>query len=144
MPARLAAGEFDAFFSDTLEAPHWLAQLDDGARALPPFTRDRKAWLVRSDRSQLAALLDHWLLAREADGTLEARLDLAVRTTSAGWTRDGRVIFAAVGKIFVLPLDTALWGQKPEILLKEAEQAAGVMLSELLEVGRGRSGPRKK
>src|SRR5262245_61195678 len=62
----LSEGLVDAVVSDTLEAP-------PGAEALGPFTRDRKAYLVRADRGELAAELDAWLLAREADGTL-ARL----------------------------------------------------------------------
>jgi len=66
------AGLVDAVVSDTLEAPAWLEGAP-GAEALAPFTRDRKAYLVRADRAELAAELDAWILAREADGTL-ARL----------------------------------------------------------------------
>ncbi len=61
----------DAAVSDTLEAPAWLDGLN-GAVVLGPFTRDRKALLVRADRASLAADLDAWLLAREADGSLAA------------------------------------------------------------------------
>jgi cyclohexadienyl dehydratase len=68
----LAEGLVDAVVSDTAEAPRWLARAP-GAEALAPFTRDRKAPLVRAERPELAAALDAWLLAREADGTL-ARL----------------------------------------------------------------------
>ncbi len=68
----LSEGLVDAVVSDTLEAPGWLAAAP-GSEALGPFTRDRKAWLVRAERADLAAELDAWLLAREADGTL-ARL----------------------------------------------------------------------
>jgi cyclohexadienyl dehydratase len=68
----LAEGLVDAVVSDTLEAPGWLEGAP-GAEALGPFTRDRKAYLLRADRPELAAEIDAWLLAREADGTL-ARL----------------------------------------------------------------------
>jgi cyclohexadienyl dehydratase len=68
----LSEGLVDAVVSDTLEAPGWLAEAP-GAEALGPFTRDRKAYLVRAGRADLAAEIDAWLLAREADGTL-ARL----------------------------------------------------------------------
>ncbi len=68
----LRAARVDAAISDTLEQAHWLPQLEDHV-ALGPFSRERKAWLVRSDRPALAAELDAWLLEREADGTL-ARL----------------------------------------------------------------------
>lgn len=65
-----AQGLVDAVVSDTLEAPRWLEGAP-GAEALGPFTRDRKAYLVRAERSELAVELDAWLLARESDGTLE-------------------------------------------------------------------------
>jgi cyclohexadienyl dehydratase len=68
----LEQGLVDAVVSDTAEAPRWRARAP-GAEALGPFTRDRKAPLVRADRPELAAALDAWLLASEADGTL-ARL----------------------------------------------------------------------
>ena len=61
--------DIDAAVTDTLEAPVWEAELEDVKR-LGPFTQDRKALLVRADRSELAADLDRWLLAREADGSL--------------------------------------------------------------------------
>jgi len=64
----LAQGLVDAVVSDTLEAPGWL-EAAPGAEALGPFTRDRKAYLVRADRPELAAEIDAWILAREADGT---------------------------------------------------------------------------
>jgi cyclohexadienyl dehydratase len=61
----------DAAVTDTLEAPLWRERAGDLALvALGPFTRDRKAYLVRPDRAELAADLDAWLLARERDGTL--------------------------------------------------------------------------
>jgi cyclohexadienyl dehydratase len=62
----------DAALTDTLEAPLWQS-LDPELGLLGPFTRDRKAYLVRAERSGLAADLDAWLLARERDGSL-ARL----------------------------------------------------------------------
>jgi cyclohexadienyl dehydratase len=72
VPKALAKGLVDAVVSDDLEAPAWLREAPD-AELLGSFTRDRKAYLVRADRADLAADLDAWLLAREADGTL-ARL----------------------------------------------------------------------
>jgi cyclohexadienyl dehydratase len=67
----LLDGKVDAVVTDTLEAPIWR----EGCRGLlqlGPFTSDLKAYLVHPDRSELAASLDTWLLAREADGTLAA------------------------------------------------------------------------
>ncbi len=70
LPA-LLAGSVDAVVTDDLEAPGWLEQAP-GHRALGPFSRDRKAYLVRADLPELARDLDAWLLAREANGTLDA------------------------------------------------------------------------
>jgi cyclohexadienyl dehydratase len=67
--AELLEGRATAIVTDTLEAPHWLARTA-GLVALGPFTRDDKAFLIRSDRPELARELDAWLLARERDGTL--------------------------------------------------------------------------
>lgn len=69
LPA-LLAGSVDAVVTDDVEAPGWLEQAP-GHRALGPFSRDRKAYLVRADRPDLARDLDAWLLAREANGTLD-------------------------------------------------------------------------
>jgi cyclohexadienyl dehydratase len=67
--AALVEGRADAAISDTGEAAVWRREAP-GLRVLGPFTRDRKAWLVRADQAALAAELDAWLLAREADGSL--------------------------------------------------------------------------
>jgi cyclohexadienyl dehydratase len=64
-------GRADAAVSDTLEAREWRRGAS-GLRILGPFSRDRKAPLVRADLPELAAHLDLWLFAREADGTLSA------------------------------------------------------------------------
>ena len=65
----------DAVVTDTAEAERWqeAAGGDSAVERLGPFTRDRKAWLVTASDAALAADLDTWLVAREADGTL-ARL----------------------------------------------------------------------
>jgi cyclohexadienyl dehydratase len=65
----LLGGEADAAITDTLEASWWRRDAPP-LRVLGPFTRDRKAYLVRAERPALAADLDAWLLAREADGRL--------------------------------------------------------------------------
>jgi cyclohexadienyl dehydratase len=59
----------DAVVTETHEAAIWEEDAG-GALRLGPFTRDRKAWLVRRDLPDLAADLDAFLLAREADGSL--------------------------------------------------------------------------
>lgn len=68
--AALLGGEADAAVSDTLEGPRWRRGVS-GWLQLGPFSRDRKAWLVRADRAALAEDLDAWILGRENDGSLE-------------------------------------------------------------------------
>jgi cyclohexadienyl dehydratase len=65
----LLAGRADGAVTDTLEAPAWQERAP-GLAPIGPFTHDRKAWLVRADAPELAAELDAWLAAKEADGTL--------------------------------------------------------------------------
>jgi len=67
-----ASGAAAVVVTDTLEAPHWRA-LAPSAAQVGPLTRDVKAYWLPADRAALAAELDAWLLAREADGAL-ARL----------------------------------------------------------------------
>lgn len=62
----------DAVVTDSLEADLWQAG-DPELTRLGPFTRDRKAFLIRADAAALADDLDDWLLLKERDGTL-ARL----------------------------------------------------------------------
>ena len=71
----LSTGNVHAVVTDTAEASLWLG-VTPGAKQLGPITRDRKAYLVRADRPDLAAQPDRWLLAREADGTLAAVREL--------------------------------------------------------------------
>jgi cyclohexadienyl dehydratase len=66
----LMEGTLDAVVTDTLEVQQWRNASDDLA-LIGPFTSDRKAYLVRQERPDLAADLDRWLLDREADGTLD-------------------------------------------------------------------------
>jgi cyclohexadienyl dehydratase len=67
VPVALRDGRADAAISDTAEAHGWLTP---ELFALPPFSRDYKAYLLPVDRGRLASQLDVWLRAREADGWL--------------------------------------------------------------------------
>ncbi|MBI5504048.1 MAG: chorismate mutase, partial [Deltaproteobacteria bacterium] len=62
----------DAVVTDNLEEKQWTKGVV-GVVRIGPLSDDRKAYLVRSDREELAAELDLWLLAHERDGSL-ARL----------------------------------------------------------------------
>jgi cyclohexadienyl dehydratase len=68
----LRDANIDAALTDSLEADVW-QRSEPGLARLGPFTRDRKALLVRADAAALAGDLDDWLLLKERDGTL-ARL----------------------------------------------------------------------
>ncbi len=85
VPRRLAEGRADAVLTDTLEAPHWQASLP-GARAIGPFTRDRKAAWFPVGGEALARDFDRWLLGFEAEdglAALRARHGLAGTRTAA-------------------------------------------------------------
>jgi cyclohexadienyl dehydratase len=67
----LLSADVHAVLTDTAEASVWL-EAGEGLKLLGPLTRDRKAYLIRAERTSLAADLDRWLLEREADGSLGA------------------------------------------------------------------------
>ena len=67
LPALVQDGAADALLTDDVEADVFAPALGAVDR-LGPFTRDHKAFLARE--STLAAALDEWLRAREADGSL--------------------------------------------------------------------------
>ena len=69
LPAWLNEGRIDVLITDTMEAPFWFERIE-GARALPPFTNDFKAVLVRADRSDLAHKFNAWLHQMESSGQL--------------------------------------------------------------------------
>lgn len=69
------------------------------------------------------------------EGTLIFRLDLGGRTRSADWTEDGRIIFAADGRLYVLPYDEEAWSGPPTSMLRDAERASGIRLESLVGVG---------
>lgn len=71
VPRALEAGAVDAVITDDAEVAIWQKELGEVA-VRGPFTRDRKAFLVAPEARARAADLDAWLLAREADGTLDA------------------------------------------------------------------------
>jgi cyclohexadienyl dehydratase len=98
----------DAAMTDTFEAPLWQS-LDPELGLLGPFTRDRKAYLVRSDRPGLAADLDAWLLARERDGSLERlrRLYLGEPAAAPTATPLGSLVAALDERMALMPLVAA-------------------------------------
>jgi len=66
---RLARGTALGVVTDSLEAPHWQAQVE-GLRRIGPLTQDRKAALFDPAQVELAGRFDTWLLEAEASGKL--------------------------------------------------------------------------
>jgi len=73
LPAVLAAGRVDGVVTDSLELASFSAHGGVEPRVARVLSQDRKAYWVSPSDPALAASLDDWLAAREADGTL-ARL----------------------------------------------------------------------
>jgi len=69
VPQRLLDGHADAAVTDTAEVRDWLGP---GLQMVGPFSHDHKAYLLPAANDALAARLDAWLVAREADGWLDA------------------------------------------------------------------------
>lgn len=100
----LRSGAIDCALTDDVEARLWERELDGAAR-IGPLTRDRKAYLVQPERSGLAADLDAWLLAREADGSL-AKLrarHLGAATRQATATPHAALVAALDERISLMP-----------------------------------------
>jgi cyclohexadienyl dehydratase len=101
----LMSGNVHAVVTDNVEAEVWKAALP-GLAQLGPLTRDRKAFLLRRDRPELAADLDRWLLAREADGSLAAlrREHLGESTGPATATPLAALLAAVDERLALMPL----------------------------------------
>jgi cyclohexadienyl dehydratase len=125
----LLAGSLDAAVTDSLEAPGW--RRGTGAEELgqtEPFTRDRKAYLVRVDRPELAADLDRWLLERERDGSLGElrRKELGAQAAGAIATPLG-ALFAAIDERLSLMPWVAAAKQRAGLPLEAPEREAKVL-----------------
>jgi cyclohexadienyl dehydratase len=68
LPA-VVEGRAQVAVTDTQEISYWRARHPE-LRAVGPFTRDRKAYLARTEIAERLADLDQWLLEAEADGRL--------------------------------------------------------------------------
>jgi cyclohexadienyl dehydratase len=106
VPRRVRDGAADAAISDSAEAQSWLGP---GLRALGPFSRDDKAYLLLAGDDGLAARVDDWLAAREGDGWLDAQrlrwigpdaglsADQAARSTVVAFVRLRLELAPAIG-----------------------------------------------
>ncbi len=116
-----------AAVTDTLEVPSW-QRGTEGLAVIGPFTRDRKAYLVRPDRAGLASDLDAWLLARERDGTLAAlrRKHLAGAARPAVATPLGSLLAALDERLSLMPL-VGVAKRKSSLPLEVPEREALVL-----------------
>ena len=95
----------EAVVTDSVEAPLWEARAEQPLARIGPLSRDRKAWLVRSDAGELAADLDAWLLAREADGTLAKMREEWLRGAATRTAEPLRALLAALDeRLALMPL----------------------------------------
>jgi cyclohexadienyl dehydratase len=66
LPDIVMQQQADALVTDSLEAPHFQAK-HPTLHALPAFGRDRKAYMLRREDSDVREWLDQWLTTRESD-----------------------------------------------------------------------------
>jgi cyclohexadienyl dehydratase len=123
----------DAAVSDTFEGPIWKRD-DPELGLLGPFTRDRKAYLLRADRPELAADLDAWLLAREADGSLARLRALHLGAAAAGAptaTPLGALVAAMDERLSLMPLVAS--AKRRDVLPVAAPQREARVLGHAVE-----------
>jgi cyclohexadienyl dehydratase len=123
----LLAGSLDAAVSDSLEAAGWRRGAEELGQS-EPFTRDRKAYLVRADQPALAADLDAWLLEREKDGSLAElrRKQLGTEAAAPVATPLG-ALFAAVDERLSLMPWVAAAKQRAGLPIEAPEREAQVL-----------------
>jgi cyclohexadienyl dehydratase len=123
----LLAGSLDAAVSDSLEAAGWRRGAEELGQS-EPFTRDRKAYLVRADQPALAADLDAWLLEREQDGSLAElrRKQLGTQAAAPVATPLG-ALFAAVDERLSLMPWVAAAKQRAGLPIEAPEREAQVL-----------------
>ena len=123
-----ASGAARAVVSDSLEAPHWRALARDSA-VTDPFTRDVKAYWLPADHAALAAELDAWLLAREADGAL-ARLrmqHLGAKAAARPTAQPALALVAALAERLALMPDVAEAKRESGAPVLAAEREAALL-----------------
>lgn len=121
---RLREGTADAVVTDTAE---WRAWQGSDLRVLGPFSLDHKAYLLPADREALAAQLDAWIVAREADGWLDGE---RVRWLGA----DASVDPAAAGRESVAALIRLRLDLMPAVA--GAKRAAGLPIEDRAQEAR--------
>jgi cyclohexadienyl dehydratase len=92
----------DAVVTDGAEAPLWEKRVEQPLARIGPLSRDRKAWLLRADQSELAADFDAWLLAREADGTIAKLREQWLGAASPKTAEPLRALLAALDERLAL------------------------------------------
>jgi cyclohexadienyl dehydratase len=121
---RLLAGTADAAVTDSAEQRVW--QRSD-LRALGPFSLDHKAYLLPADHDALAAQVDAWIGACEADGWLDGE-----RTRWLG--ADASMDAAASGRESVAALIRLRLDLMPAVAA--AKRAAGLPIEDRAQEAR--------
>jgi cyclohexadienyl dehydratase len=137
----LARGEADAAITDTLEAPHWERELGRRAPPVPvvrrgPLTRDRKAPWWRQDLHEEAFVLDAWLLALEADGTLAALRERHLGAAGPPTATPGAALRAAVSERLALMPEVARAKRATRRPVRDADREARVLEAAVRAVAR--------
>lgn len=118
--AALASAGVDAVVTDTAELAAWSAG-QPPPRIVARFGLDHKAPLLPADRAALAARIDAWLMAREADGWLDAERVRALGPSAA-------LDAASAARQAVAALITLRQGLMPAVAA--AKRAAGLPIED--------------
>jgi cyclohexadienyl dehydratase len=83
----------DAVVTDNFEEKVWTVSAPDAVR-IGRMSDDRKAYLLPAAKAELAAELDRWLLAKEADGTLASLRKRYIRNNDGSEVTSSEELFA--------------------------------------------------
>ena len=126
--AALADASVDAIVTDTAELAAWPAD-QPRPGVLARFGIDHKAPLLPADRAPLAARVDAWLMAREADGWLDAErvraLGPSATLDAAGAAR--QAVAALIRLRMALMPDVAAAKRTAGLPIEDREQEARVL-----------------
>jgi cyclohexadienyl dehydratase len=143
--ARVLDGKADAAVSDTQEAPGWSAKAPS-LEIWGPFTRDRKAYLVRPELAELAFDLDDWLQAREADGRLAELRSAYLRGQQPALATGVPALVSGIAeRLALMPMVAEAKrrsGQAIEVPLREERVIeAGIVKTREIALARGMTAP---
>jgi cyclohexadienyl dehydratase len=129
----------DGVVTDTLEAERW-----DAAHRLTrigPLTRDRKVYLMDRDDEELARIVDGFLLAAEADGTLaDLRRRWFGESSTAATARPLEALVAAIDERLGLMREVARAKAAAGLAIEDTEREGRVLAAALSDWHRASGG----